>query len=107
MASEICVFAENYNGNLEAVVAELVSAANLIKETTGEKISALLVAKDCEKIVEEVKDLGVDEVYVVKTDIDCAFKDDAVSLVIIVYAHLYVLLFPLQQHQLILQLVML
>ncbi|MEG2935571.1 MAG: electron transfer flavoprotein subunit alpha/FixB family protein [Clostridium sp.] len=82
MASGICVFAENYNGNLEAVVAELVSAANLIKETTGEKVSALLVAENCEKIVEAVKDLGVDEVYVVKTDTDCAFQDDAVSQVI-------------------------
>ncbi|MFQ9976846.1 electron transfer flavoprotein subunit alpha/FixB family protein [Clostridium cadaveris] len=82
MANGICVFAENYNGNLEAVVAELVSAANLIKETTGEKIKALLVAKDCEKIIEQVKQLGIDEIYAVKTEADCSFQDDAVSHVI-------------------------
>lgn len=82
MASGICVFAENYNGNLEAVVAELVSAAHLIKESTGEKIKALLVAKDCEKIIEDIKALGFDEVYVVKTTEDCLFQDDAVSEIV-------------------------
>ena len=82
MANGICVFAENYNGNLEAVVADLVSAAHLIKEITGEKIKAIVVAKDCEKIIEEIKNLGVDEVYVVKTETDCSFQDDAVSKVI-------------------------
>ena len=41
MASGICVFAENYNGNIESVVAELVRAAHFIKETTGEKIQAV------------------------------------------------------------------
>ena len=44
MANGICVFAENYNGNLEPVVAELVRAAHCIKETTGEKIQAAVQA---------------------------------------------------------------
>ena len=47
MANGICVFAENYNGNLEPVVAELVRAAHCIKETTGEKIQAAVLAEDC------------------------------------------------------------
>lgn len=82
MASGICVFAENYNGNLEAVVAELVSAANKIKEITGEKIKALLVAKDYENIIIDIKKLGVDEVYVVETETQCEFQDDAVSQIV-------------------------
>ncbi len=82
MTNGICVFAENYNGNLEAVVAELVSAAHLIKETTGEKIQAIVVAKDCENLVKQVEQIGVDEIYVVKTEHDCYFQDDAVSQVI-------------------------
>lgn len=82
MANGICVFAENYNGNLESVVAELVSAAHFIKQTTGEKIQAVVVAKDCDNLVEQLKQLDIDEIYAVKTEHDCAFQDDAVSQVI-------------------------
>lgn len=82
MANGICVYAENYNGNLESVVAELVSAAHFIKKTTGEKIQAVVVARDCENLVNQLEQLGIDEIYVVKTAHDCAFQDDAVSQVI-------------------------
>ena len=82
MASGICVFAENYNGNIESVVAELVRAAHFIKETTGEKIQAVVVAKDCDQLVKQLEQLGIDEVYAVKADRECAFQDDALSQVI-------------------------
>lgn len=82
MANGICVFAEHYNGNVETVVAELVSAAHFIQETTKEKISAIVVAHDCDKIIAQLKGLDLDEVYAVKTDKDYAFQDDAVSQVV-------------------------
>lgn len=82
MASGICVFAENYNGNIESVVAELVRAAHFIKETTGEKIQAVVVAKDCDHLIKQLEQLGIDEVYAVKADRECAFQDDALSQVI-------------------------
>ena len=36
MANGICVYAESYNGELETVAAELVSAAKGLAETTKE-----------------------------------------------------------------------
>lgn len=82
MAKGICVFAEHFQGNIEAVVAELVSVAHLIRETTKEQISAMVVSDDCEKLIEELKKLGLDEIYAVKTKRDPLFQDDAVSQVI-------------------------
>ena len=79
MANGICVFAENYNGNLEPVVAELVRAAHCIKETTGEKIQAAVLAEDCKALVAQLEQLGFDEIYAVETDRNCLFQDDAVS----------------------------
>ncbi len=82
MANGICVFAEHYNGNIETVVAELVSAAHFIKETTAEKIMAVVVSQDCETLIGQMGRLDVDEIYAVKTESDCAFQDDALSSVI-------------------------
>lgn len=82
MANGICVFTEHYNGNVETVVAELVSAAHFIQKTTGEKISAIVVSNDCDAIIGQLKGLDLDEVYAVKTDKDYAFQDDAVSQVV-------------------------
>lgn len=82
MANGICVFAEHYNGNLETVVAELVSAAHSIKETTGEKIMAVVVDQDCAAIIEQMKKLDIDEIYAVNTDRDCMFQDDTLGHVI-------------------------
>lgn len=82
MAQGICVFAENYNGKLEPAAAELVSAAKLIRETTGEDISAMVVAKECDEVVEELKSLGVNKIYVVKTGKDLLLQDDAGSQVL-------------------------
>ena len=82
MANGICIFAENYNGKLEPASAELVSAARLIQETTKEQISAVVVAKDCDGIIEELKNIGVEKIYAVKTDHDILFQDDAASQVL-------------------------
>ncbi|WP_330620387.1 hypothetical protein, partial [Sellimonas sp.] len=82
MANGICIFAENYNGKLEPASAELVSAARLIQETTKEEISAIVAAKDCDTVVEELKGLGVEKIYVVKTSRDILLQDDAASEVI-------------------------
>ena len=82
MANGICVFTEHYNGYVETVVAELVSAAHFIQKTTGEKISAIVVSNDCDAIIGQLKGLDLDEVYAVKTDKDYAFQDDAVSQVV-------------------------
>lgn len=82
MANGICVYAENYNGKIEPVTAELISAAHKIKETTKEPIQAIVAGKECEALVDQLKESGVDEVYAVKTDRDCAFQDDALSQVV-------------------------
>lgn len=82
MASGICVYAENYNGKIEPVTAELISAAHLIKEATGEKIQAIVTGSDCDTLVDQLKESGVDEIYAVKTQRDCLFQDDAQSQMI-------------------------
>lgn len=81
MAKGICIFAENYKGKLEPASAELVSAAHLIQETTKEEISAVVVAENCDEIIEELKGLGVAKIYVVKTSRDLLLEDDAASQV--------------------------
>lgn len=82
MAQGICVFAENYHGKLEPAAAELVTAAQLIRETTGEDISAVVMAKDCDAIVDELTCLGVNKIYVVKTEKDILLQDDAGSQIL-------------------------
>lgn len=82
MANGICVYAENYNGKIEPVTAELIFAARMIQETTGEKVQAIVVGSDCDVLVEQLKTSGVDQIYAVKTDRDCLFQDDAQSQVI-------------------------
>ena len=82
MANGICVYAENYNGKIEPVTAELISAAHKIKETTNEPIQAIVAGSECEALVDQLKQSGVDEIYAVKTDRDCAFQDDALSQVV-------------------------
>lgn len=82
MANGICIFAENYNGKLEPASAELVSAARRIQETTKEEISALVVAENCDGIIEELKGIGVEKIYAMKTDRDLLLQDDAASQMI-------------------------
>ncbi len=82
MASGICVYAENYNGKIEPVTAELISAAHLIKEVTGEKIQAMVAGSDCDTLVDQLMESGVDEIYAVRTKRDGLFQDDAQSQMI-------------------------
>lgn len=82
MANGICIFAENYNGKLDQASAELISAARIIRETTKEEIMAIVVAKDCDPVIEELSSYGVDKIYVVKTETDITIQDDAGSQVI-------------------------
>ena len=79
MANGICIFAENYNGKLEPASAELITAARKIQETTKEQISAVVVGKDCDGVIDELKQFGLDKIYVVKTERDVLLQDDAVS----------------------------
>ena len=82
MANGICVYAESYNGELETVAAELVSAAKGLAETTKEKVQAIVLSDHAEELVKELDKLGVDEVYGVKADNDITLQDDAVSAAI-------------------------
>ena len=79
MANGICVYAESYNGELETVAAELVSAAKGLAETTKEKVQAIVLSDHAEELVKELDKLGVDEIYAVKADHDITLQDDAVS----------------------------
>lgn len=81
MRSGICIYAENYGGTLAPAVAELLTAAHMIKEKTGEKISALLIAENCAELVRELEELDFDEIYMVETKTPCLFRDDATSRV--------------------------
>jgi len=82
MASGICLFAEHYNNILDSSVAELSAVAHEIKEITGEKIQVILLAMESQPLIEQLKRLGVDEVYVYNTEKDSLFQDDANSQVI-------------------------
>ena len=54
MANGICVYAESYNGELETVAAELVSAAKGLAETTKEKVQAIVLSDHAEELVKEL-----------------------------------------------------
>jgi len=81
MPEGICIFAENYNGNLDNSVPELVTAAHVIKAATGEKIEAIVSSDQCRELSDQLVKLGVEEIYAVKTDHDPAFQDDSLSRV--------------------------
>lgn len=82
MANGICVFAENCGGELDPIFAELVSAAREIKEITGEQIQALLVGKSVDEAQREIEKIGVDQVFVVRTDEEHFMQDDLLSQLI-------------------------
>lgn len=82
MASGICIFAEHYYNRLEPAFAELVSAAKIIQGTTGEPVGAIVVENGCDVIVDEIKNSGIDKIYVVRADRDMLLQDDAGSQVI-------------------------
>ena len=51
-------------------------------EGTPEEISALVVAESCDGIIEELKGIGVEKIYAIKTDHDLLLQDDAASQMI-------------------------
>lgn len=77
MADGICVFAEHFDGKLDPAVAELITAAYEIREVTGEKVKAVLLAKECEELAEDLFSLGVEEVLAAKTSRNIFMQDDA------------------------------
>lgn len=82
MFTGICVYAENNGKTLDPAVAELITAARGIGEITGEPVQALLVSDSCAGLAGQLEQLGVDEIYAVKTPESPLFKDDAISHVI-------------------------
>lgn len=81
MASGICIYAEHYNGKLDPVVAELVTAAYGIREITGETVKAVLAAEDCLPLAKELSELGVEEILAVNTGRDLFMQEDALGQV--------------------------
>ena len=79
MAKGICIFAENYNGKLEPASAELITAARAIQETTKEEIRAVIAGNDCDGTIQELKNIGIDRIYVVKTERNLFLQDEAAS----------------------------
>ena len=79
MAKGICIFAENYNGKLEPASAELVTAARILQETIKEEISAVIAGNDCDGTIQELKNIGIDRIYVVKTERNLFLQDEAAS----------------------------
>lgn len=77
MADGICVFAEHFDGKLDPAVAEMITAAYEIREVTGEKVKAVLLAKECEELAEDLFSLGVEEVLAAKTSRNIFMQDDA------------------------------
>lgn len=77
MANGICVFAEHFDGKLDPAVAELITAAYEIRKVTGEKVKAVLLAKECEELAEDLFSLGVEEVLAAKTSRNIFMQDDA------------------------------
>ncbi len=82
MASGICVYAETCNGKLDPVVAELITAAKLIKKETKETISAIVADNDCQNIINELSGLGAEKIYAVNTGRDMLLQDESAAYVI-------------------------
>jgi len=82
MRCGVCIYAECHGKLPEPMTAELVTAARLIKRTTGEAIQALVIAENCVEALGYLERLGVDEIYAVDTKQSCLFKDDLLGFVI-------------------------
>ena len=75
MANGICVYAESYNGELETVAAELVSAGQKVwLRQQKKKFRAIVLSDHAEELVKELDKLGVDEIYAVKADHDITLR---------------------------------
>jgi electron transfer flavoprotein alpha subunit len=77
----ICVFADSFEGRIEPVFSELLSAARQIAETTKEPIQALLVSESIAGPLEDLKNMDIDQIYAVKTNGISELGDDSRSAV--------------------------
>jgi len=70
--SDILVFIENRGGVIKKASLEALSTANLLAQTAGGKVSALIIGKNSEGLTATVKEYGPDTIYM----IDSADADD-------------------------------
>jgi len=73
--SGIWVFAEQRNGKVSTVVMELLSAGRKLTQTTGEKLTAVLLGHDMEDSARELVHYGADEVLYVDDPLLAQFND--------------------------------
>ena len=67
-ANGIWVFAEQKNGVLDKTPLELISKALELKQTTGEKVTALLVGSDVAELADTLIAYGADKVIVAENE---------------------------------------
>ena len=60
----ICVYGDVDHGNLHRVTLELIGKAKELAKVIDQKVSVLLIGNDLDPNIEEIKDYGVDEIYV-------------------------------------------
>ncbi|MDD7401089.1 MAG: electron transfer flavoprotein subunit alpha/FixB family protein [Eubacteriales bacterium] len=82
MRQGICIYAEAHNGVVSNTFAELLTAARELQKTTGEEISALVVASNSAKLCADVEAFGVDRILGYDLSVEHALQDDAIAKVI-------------------------
>ncbi len=73
--SGIWIFAEQRNGKVSTVAAELLGAGRKLAETTGEMLTAVLLGHDMEEAARELVHYGADEVLYVDDPLLAGFND--------------------------------
>ena len=63
--SGICVYAEHRQGKLSSVVPEIIGAANKLKKSLNEPISAILLGHNVKSMAQDILCYGVDEVWMI------------------------------------------
>ena len=82
MNNGICVFAENFGGELAPSVSELLTAAYTLKKITGEKVKALLISDKCEQLEKELTALGAEDIIAFNSEKDMFMQDDVLSKIV-------------------------
>ena len=80
--SGIWAFAEQRNGKISSVVTELLGAGRDLAETTGEKVTAVLLGHDMEPAARDLIHYGADEVIYVDDPVLAQFNDGPYSSVL-------------------------
>jgi len=63
--SDILVFIENRGGTIKKASLEALSTANLLAQTAGGKVSALIIGKNSEGLAATIKEYGPDTIYMI------------------------------------------